>query len=41
MNAIIAKLDKQTHRSIMLNILLKISSDQILARNLVFNKNKS
>lgn len=36
MNAIIAKLDRQTHRSIMLNILLKISKDPILARNLVF-----
>lgn len=36
MSAIIAKLDKQTHRSIMLNILLKFSSDPILARNLVF-----
>lgn len=36
MNAIITKLDKQTHRSIMLNILLKISKDPILARNLVF-----
>lgn len=36
MNAIIAKLDIQTHRSIMLNILLKISNDPVLARNLVF-----
>ena len=36
MNAIIAKLDTHTHRSIMLNILLKISSDPLLARNLVF-----
>lgn len=36
MIATIAKLDKQTHRNIMLNILLKISADPILARNLVF-----
>lgn len=36
MNATITKLDKQTHRNIMLNILLKISADPILARNLVF-----
>ena len=36
MNAIITKLDRQTHRNIMLNILLKISADPILARNLVF-----
>lgn len=36
MNAIITKLDKQTHRNIMLKILLEISSDPILARNLVF-----
>lgn len=36
MNAIISKLDKQKHRNIMLNILLKISKDPVLARNLVF-----
>ncbi len=36
MNAVITKLDKQTHRNIMLRILLKISSDPLLARNLIF-----
>lgn len=36
MNAIITKLDRQAHRNIMLNILLKISADPVLARNLVF-----
>lgn len=36
MNAIITKLDIQTHRNILLNILLKISADPILARNLIF-----
>ncbi len=36
MNAIITKLNKKIHKNIMLNILLKISKDPVLARNLVF-----
>jgi hypothetical protein len=36
MNAVITKLERQTHRNIMLNILLKISKDPLLSRNLVF-----
>lgn len=36
MIAQISRLDIQTHRNIMLRILLKISSDPILSRNLVF-----
>ena len=36
MNAIIARLNKQTHKNIMLNILLKISANPILGRNLIF-----
>lgn len=36
MNAVISKLDRKTHRNKMMNILLDISRDQYLSRNLVF-----
>ena len=36
MNAIVAKLDKQKHNNILLNILLDISRDSLLSKKLLF-----